>query len=426
MKRSSLFTALVAGLFVSSPSNTRAGPVVYTDRDAFLAAAGDVRTIDFETLPDGSPSYFGALITPDFNYTAEGVTFSSPVPVLRIGGNPSNFQLDANSYPSGQRNWIIADMIVPATAVGIEFPGGTYLSLFDPQGQSLGTWLGGGSGSPFFLGVVVEDWAIGRAVVNRDGFAESIDSFIFTPVPEPASVVLVCMGGAFLLRGRIRSRRLLPFLALALPSALPVYAQPEALHTHLVNLNFTSSWHINTWQQTLDSNLPVMPYIWVAASRRNTIVRIATADHVTADGRSVVTGQIVGEYWAAPQGCRTDPPNDSSGPSRTTVDFDGSVWVANRNDLANGQCEGGPPCGHVVKIGNGFAFQWIDRNGNGVIDTSTGRDDIRSWANDDGSCEASDVQLAQDELVLLYVPVPATGTRTVAVDRNNNVRLDGA
>ncbi len=306
MKRATLQVVLIAAVFVVSESNAGAGPVVYTDRDAFLAAAGDVWTIDFETLPDGSPSYLGALITPEFNYTAQGVAFSSPVPLLRIGGNPSGFLLNADSYPSGQRNWIIADLVVPATAVGIEFPGGTYLSLFDQQGQ-LGTWLSGGSGSPFFLGVLAQDWAITRAIVNRGDAFETIHSFSFTPVPEPGTAILVCIAGALVLRGRIRSRRLLPFLALA-PQCVTVYAQPAPVHTHLVNLNFTNSWHINTWQQTLDSNPAVMPYIWVAASNRNTVVRIATANHVTADGRSVVTGQIVGEYWAAPYGCRTNPP----------------------------------------------------------------------------------------------------------------------
>ena len=48
----------------------RAGPVTtFTDLDSFLEAAGDVREIDFETLPDGTPSTSGTLITPDFNYT---------------------------------------------------------------------------------------------------------------------------------------------------------------------------------------------------------------------------------------------------------------------------------------------------------------------------------------------------------------------
>ncbi len=424
----SLFIALIASVFVLTGSSARAGPVVYTDREAFLAAAGDVHTIDFETLPDGSPSYFGALITPEFNYTEQGVTFSSPVPVLRIGGNLSNFDLDANSYPSGQRNWIIADMVFRATAVGIEFPGGTYLSLFDQQGELLGSWLGGGSGSPFFLGVVAEDWAIARAVVDQGQSSQIVDSFFFAPVPEPATVILLCAGCAAMLCGRTRTRRVVSLLALTCPTALPLYAQsPPLVDGHMINLNFASGWHINTWQQTVDSNPSVMPYIWVAASQRSTVVRIATGDHVTADGRSVVAGQIVGEYWAAPNGCRLPPPgNQDSGPSRTTVDFDGGVWVANRNDLTNGQCDGGPPCGHVVKIGNGFAFQWIDRNNNSVMDTSTGLGSIKDWPDDgDGICTANDVSVAEDELILLYQPVPATGTRTVAVDRNNNVWVGG-
>lgn len=62
-----------------------------------------------------------------------------------------------------------------------------------------------------------------------------------------------------------------------------------------------------------------------------------------------------------------------------------------------------------------------------LMDTSTsmGLGDIRPWPNDNDVCEASDVNLARDEFILLYQPVPATGTRTVAVDRNNNVWVGG-
>jgi hypothetical protein len=179
----------------------------------------------------------------------------------------------------------------------------------------------------------------------------------------------------------------------------------------------------------------VLPYIWGACSTRGTVVRIATAEHFDPIRQATVyPHQILGEYWSAPEGCRQTG-NPDAGPSRTTVDFDGSVWVANRHDIV--ETDGGPFVGHVVKLGNGLAYQWKDRhldpvvpggidyNENGHLDTSTGLGDIRPWPNDNDKCQASDVNLARDELILLYQPVPATGTRTVAVDRNNNVWVGG-
>ncbi len=149
------------------------------------------------------------------------------------------------------------------------------------------------------------------------------------------------------------------------------------------------------------------PYIWVACSRRGTVVCIATANHHSPIHGNVTQGQIIGEYWTAPQ-----LPDDEwwkPNPSRTTVDFDGSVWVANRDNINN------ETMGHVVKIGNGLGFQWIDRDGDGEIDTSTGLGNILDWPNCDKNFSADDIAQAKDELILLYEPVPATGPENLGV-----------
>ncbi len=181
--------AVVLGL----PGAARAGFVTYTDEAAFRAAAGAVQEIDFETLPDGSPSVHGTLITPDFNYTDQGVTFSSPFPVLAVGGSPGFFGLASQIADTTARNWIIADLVTPATAVGIVFPGGTTLSFFDINDDLVGTASFIGAGSSFFLGVV-SDTPIGAAIQDRGSSGESMDSFLFTPVPEPATLLLVAVG----------------------------------------------------------------------------------------------------------------------------------------------------------------------------------------------------------------------------------------
>lgn len=136
------------------------------------------------------------------------------------------------------------------------------------------------------------------------------------------------------------------------------------------------------------------PYIWVANSGENTISKIA-----------VETGDELGVYRTAPEGT-------PSNPSRTTVDQDGNVWVGNRSSNT------------IVKVGLKEFGQCIDRNGNGVIDTSSGRDDIKAWTG-------SDAIDAEDECILQYVSLAADGVttpddiRTVAIDPDNNVLVGG-
>lgn len=132
--------------------------------------------------------------------------------------------------------------------------------------------------------------------------------------------------------------------------------------------------------------------------------------------RVVIIGEILGEYFTGPEHCR--PVTNTRGPSRTAVDFDGSLWVANRNNITQNTiqaCGQAGACGHITKIGNGLALQWVDRNCNGVLDTHLGVGSPLSWGNADTACNAHDVNYAEDELILLYQPVTTTGTRTVAV-----------
>lgn len=177
---------------------------MFTDLDAFLAAAGDVHEIDFETLPDGTPSFSGALITPEFNYTDQGVTFSSPFPTLSVEGSPGFFALGSQFPDTTQRNWIIANLVTPATAVGIFFPGDTTLSVYDGNDLLIGNVSLSGGGAGLFLGIV-SDVPIFSAIEDRGASGETMESFLFTPVPEPATLLLVTAGVRVVLRRR-RSR----------------------------------------------------------------------------------------------------------------------------------------------------------------------------------------------------------------------------
>ena len=91
-------------------------------------------------------------------------------------------------------------------------------------------------------------------------------------------------------------------------------------------------------------------YIWIANSSQNTISKIDT-----------VTMVEEGRYYSRP--------DQSGNPSRTSVNLSGDVAVANRS-------------GGLTKF---YAIEdrCTDLNGNGVIDTSTGTDDVLAYADEE-------------------------------------------
>jgi streptogramin lyase len=185
----------------------------------------------------------------------------------------------------------------------------------------------------------------------------------------------------------------------------------------------------------LDNTITPYDLIWVACSGRGTVVRI-----------DVNSGAILGEYKTAPEGRALNP-------SRTTVDADGNVWVTNRNE--SGTIDG-VQHGSVTKIGlvvggtrcdaagnpdpNGdylkppFIYSTaVDRDEDGLIKTSRGLGDIRSWPDNgdgvgstDGATHVAQVQDADDECIQIYQRLPGTtGTRHVSLDADNNVWVGG-
>ena len=149
-------------------------------------------------------------------------------------------------------------------------------------------------------------------------------------------------------------------------------------------------------QLQLGTEGSTFPFLWVALSARGSIAKI-----------DVETGTVLGEY-------RTNPDDhDMSNPSRTTVALDGSVWVANRDDSS------------VTHIGLPELSQCIDKNGNGVIDTSAGYGDVLPWPNPGRVDSNGGTSSAEDECVLHYTPTTSVGTRHVSVTRDNDVWVSG-
>ena len=139
-------------------------------------------------------------------------------------------------------------------------------------------------------------------------------------------------------------------------------------------------------QLQLNKTATTLPFIWVPNSNEGTVSKYDT-----------VTGNELGRY-------RTGP-TSTGNPSRTTVDQDGNVWFGNRGT------------GTVVKIGLYENGQCVDKNGNGVIDTSKD-------ANHDGDVTGTEVlPWGQDECVLYEVLLGSTGSgpRGIAIDANKDL-----
>ena len=187
-----------------------------------------------------------------------------------------------------------------------------------------------------------------------------------------------------------------------------------------VNVN-----HDTRNQLQLNPGTEPFPVIWVAASTRGTIVRIDTE-----------TGEVLGEYYSAPDGRGRNP-------SRTTVDLEGSVWSGNRDESG----PFGEFKGSVVKIGlivggtrvnfdgsenvNGDYLKGPfdhntceNRDGDGLIKTSRGLGDIRPWPS--GGFLGGDVSTAEDECIVRYVRVHGPNVRHVSVDSDGNVWVGGS
>jgi len=158
-------------------------------------------------------------------------------------------------------------------------------------------------------------------------------------------------------------------------------------------------------QLQLSKEVTTLPFLWIP-NEDDTVSKVDS-----------ITGRELARYRTGPEGFDGEP-------SRTTVDLQGNCWVGNRY------------AGTVVKIGLYEAGQYIDRNGNGIIETSQD-------TNGDGDITGAEIlPWGQDECVLwevVVIPgfegtyVPGTypgpythdwgypGPRSIAIDMYNNV-----
>jgi hypothetical protein len=161
--------------------------------------------INFETLPNGQPSISGTQITPSFNYTHLGVTFSAPVGTPIIGGSgPGDHDLRVLAFSPPAHTWLRADFSHPSLGAGIWFNGATALTAFDANDSVIASMSYGFSGGPWFVGIYSEI-PIAYVTADRGSNVSVISDFIFNPIPEPASALLLL--AALPLRRRPRPTR---------------------------------------------------------------------------------------------------------------------------------------------------------------------------------------------------------------------------
>lgn len=187
-----------------------------------------------------------------------------------------------------------------------------------------------------------------------------------------------------------------------------IFAQSR---TYTTNEDFDEGTLVGLEHETVPDQLQLskesttLPFIWVPNTNEGTVSKIDTR-----------TGKELARYHTGP--------SSNGSPSRTTVDLYGNCWLGNRTT------------GTVIKIGLLENGQYVDRNGNGIIETSrdlnedgdiTG-DEILPWGEDE--CVLFEVILIPGEEGV-YAPGEYTGTyandywnpgpRGLAVDAQNNL-----
>ncbi len=177
----------------------------------------------------------------------------------------------------------------------------------------------------------------------------------------------------------------------------------------------------------LNGNLRPFPFVNIAASARGTIVRL-----------DANTGDILGEYLTAPDGMGRNPSTNDGRSIRQRVGRQprrvprtgrrvqgvGGASRSRAGRYTSGREQRPDPQGGYVAAP--FAYNTcLDRDGDGLIRTSSGLADILAWTNDGDADTAGGVSTAEDECIINYVRVTGSLTRTIAVDAENDVWVGG-
>ncbi len=167
----------------------------------------------------------------------------------------------------------------------------------------------------------------------------------------------------------------------------------------------------NNDQLQLDESVTsTFPVLWVANAGEDTVSKIDT------DTDTEIARYCTGFFSTGQQGCTTTHGAwEGPAPSRTAVDGDGNVYVANRQFDFSRPAE-------VVKI---LAEGGIDRDGSNTIETSTSSTPMTATdANSNGllDCDATTCE-STDERIAWSVPVGAVDSwgRSLCIGTDGNI-----
>jgi hypothetical protein len=183
---------------------------------------------------------------------------------------------------------------------------------------------------------------------------------------------------------------------------------PEPVYTVVADFNRGQALNVvafNDDHLRLDTASRPYPFVWTALPEKGTIVKI-----------DALSGAVLGEYSSAPGAMAKSPWN-------ATVDKFGGAWAVNRAETSS--VPGRGALGSVVHIGLKENGQCVDRNNNGVIDTSTGLGDVRAWTNQNGANSGGGVSTAPDECVLHFVRVNGAPASSLSVTHDDDVWVGG-
>jgi hypothetical protein len=205
-------------------------------------------------------------------------------------------------------------------------------------------------------------------------------------------------------------------LLLALPASAQVNAATKK-YTTTADFALGTALNVDTSGNQIDlaDVVTTFPVMWIANAGEDTVSKIDTT-----------TGKETGRYKTWFTGTAGYPahlgnPYAGAAPSRTAVDTDGNVYVGNRH------FDGRAPV--LLKI---LASGFIDRNGNGVEDTSTDANnngvidpgEIKPLV-DSNANQIIDPSEIQDERVAWATRLPTTENnalgRSVSIDTAGNV-----
>ncbi|HWP85549.1 MAG TPA: hypothetical protein VNN17_10190 [Terriglobia bacterium] len=163
-------------------------------------------------------------------------------------------------------------------------------------------------------------------------------------------------------------------------------------------------------QVQLNAVASTFPVMWVANAGEDTVSKIDTNTGATlARYRTWFSSSPVGGCVASHLGNAYA----SAAPSRTAVDGSGNVYVANRH-FDNRPAE-------IVKI---LAEGFIDRNGNGVPDTSTGHADLKPIVDANADCIIQSNEISDERIAWVARVGPNNGLgRSLSIDGPGNLWL---